>query len=116
MTLTKLGTFIIYDHFRALFCFLFVVMLCEILIKELDFYFDYVVHIGISWFTLFAKDTGSGSSGYASFICWSFHTNKMFLPEMSAHEDFVDLDKEGFFFNGPVADKSFEIRENEEGF
>ncbi|KAL0557139.1 hypothetical protein IC582_005657 [Cucumis melo] len=54
------------------------------------------------------KDIGSGSGMQVSFVGPSVQTKCAF--QMSAHEDFVDMDEEGFS-NGPVADKSFEMRE-----
>ena len=67
----------------------------------------------ISWLTPFPKDIGSGFNMQVSFVGPSIQTKCSF--HMNAHENFVDLNKERFF-NGPVADKWFEIRENEEGF
>lgn len=54
------------------------------------------------------KDTVSGSGLQVSCVGPSLPTKCAF--QMSAHEDFVDIDEEGYS-NGPVADKSFEKRE-----
>ncbi|XP_038884355.1 nuclear pore complex protein NUP1-like isoform X3 [Benincasa hispida] len=54
------------------------------------------------------KETVSGSGQQVSFVGPSLQTKCAF--QMSAHEDFVDMDEEGYS-NGPVADISIERQE-----